>query len=137
LVYEEGTWTPVFGGTGGQSGQSYGIQVGTYKRIGSVVIASWYATLSDKGTITSTLFMSGFPYTSDSTSNVHHAAALARVENWTIDADHVLGLHMNGNSTSGTFTQYEGQGLSNSATVLTTAHVNDTTSLMGTMTYTI
>ena len=133
--YEEGTWTPVFAGSGGTSGQSYSIQVGVYTKVGNLVTASCYATLTDKGTITTTLQLSGFPFTSSSTSNVHASAALARVENWTLDADHVLCLHMNNNGTAGTFTQYEPKGSSDSATVLTTSHVNDNTSLMCTMTY--
>ena len=33
--YEEGTWTPVLGGSGGTSGQTYAAQAGTYTKIGN------------------------------------------------------------------------------------------------------
>jgi len=133
--YEEGTWTPVFSGTGGTSGQAYGVQKGVYTKIGQLVVASFYLTLSDKGTITTILQLSGFPFAASSVSNVHAAAALGRVEAWTLNADHVLSLHMNNDATTAYFTQYEGTGSSDSGDSVTTSHVNDTTSLMGTMSY--
>jgi len=51
--YEEGTWTPVFGGSGGTSGQTYTTQTGRYTKIGKLVTASFDCHLSAKGTITS------------------------------------------------------------------------------------
>ena len=133
--YEEGTWTPVFAGTGGTSGQSYGIQKGVYTKIGQLVVASFYLTLSDKGTITTILQLSGFPFSASSVSNVHAAAALGRVEQWTLNADHVLTLHMNNDAATAYFLQYEGTASSDGTDSVTTSHVNDTTSLMGTMSY--
>jgi hypothetical protein len=60
--YEEGTWTPVIGGSGGQSGQSYSLQSGTYTKIGRRVLARFDAQLSAKGTITGNARISGFPF---------------------------------------------------------------------------
>jgi hypothetical protein len=62
--YEEGTWTPVIGGNGGTSGQSYSIQLGKYIKIGQVVYFTCYVLLSAKGTITSYVVIQGLPFTS-------------------------------------------------------------------------
>ena len=61
--YEEGTWTPVFGGSGGTSGQTYTTQTGRYTKIGKLVTASFDCHLSAKGTITSWLQIQGLPFT--------------------------------------------------------------------------
>lgn len=61
--YEEDTWTPVIGGAGGQSGQTYTTQSGRYTKIGRVVVAQWTAVLSAKGTITGGVQVQGLPFT--------------------------------------------------------------------------
>ncbi len=61
--YEEGTWTPTIGGTGGQSGQTYTVQQGDYVKIGKLVILHFNVTLSAKGTITSIAQIQGLPFT--------------------------------------------------------------------------
>lgn len=61
--YEEGTWTPVIGGMGGTSGQTYSSQSGRYVKIGKLVWASFDVTLSSKGTITSFAQIQGLPFT--------------------------------------------------------------------------
>jgi hypothetical protein len=66
--YEEGTWTPVLGGTGGTSGQTYSYQVGRYTKIGRQVICSFEAELSAVGTVTDYAAISGLPFTSTGTS---------------------------------------------------------------------
>jgi hypothetical protein len=66
--YEEGTWTPIIGGNGGQSGQSYTLQVGTYVKVGKIVVASFRATLSNKGTISGAYVqIKGLPFTIQTT----------------------------------------------------------------------
>ena len=67
--YEEGTWTPVIGGSGGQSDQVYTAQAGFYVKIGKVVFVQGYAQLSTEGTITGFAEMQGLPFTSENTSN--------------------------------------------------------------------
>jgi hypothetical protein len=56
-----GTWTPVLGGTGGQSGQAYSLQQGFWLRIGSLMWVFFRVTLSTKGTITGNVEIQGFP----------------------------------------------------------------------------
>jgi len=64
--YEEGTWTPVLGGDGGTSGQTYSAQSGNYVKIGRLVTAFGSLTLTAKGTITGNLEIQGLPFTSTS-----------------------------------------------------------------------
>jgi hypothetical protein len=61
--YEEGTWTPVLGGDGGQSGQAYSTQVGTYQKIGSRVYFTFDVQLSTKGTVSLEAALTGLPFT--------------------------------------------------------------------------
>lgn len=61
--YEEGTWTPVIGGTGGESGQTYGNQSGKYTKKGNEVTVTADVYLSAKGTITGNVIIKGLPFT--------------------------------------------------------------------------
>jgi hypothetical protein len=61
--YEEGDFTPALSGSGGTSGQSYSQQDGKYTKIGNIVYITALCELSDKGTITGVVRLSGFPYT--------------------------------------------------------------------------
>lgn len=57
-----GEWTPVIGGSGGTSGQTYTLQVGRYIKIGKMVVAKCTAVLSNKGTITGNVQVQGLPF---------------------------------------------------------------------------
>jgi len=62
--YEEGTWTPVLGGSAGTSGQSYATQAGTYTKIGNVVHLVAYVVVSSIGSVSGTYGrMYGLPFT--------------------------------------------------------------------------
>lgn len=66
--YEEGTWTPVIGGSGGApTGQSYVFQYGKYTKVGNLVTVSCDVYLSAKGTIAGTIQITGLPFASNST----------------------------------------------------------------------
>lgn len=73
-VASSGTWTPTIGGAGGQSGQVYSTQVGTYVKVGTLVYASFYVVLSTKGTITGNAQIQGLPFTSLTTAGQPVAA---------------------------------------------------------------
>jgi len=96
--YEEGTWSPIIGGDGGQSGQSYGIRNGTYVKVGKIVVASFDATLSAKGTLSGTYVqIKGLPFTIQ-TTQIQSGCSLYFVNlttNWI-----TLGLQTLENSTS-------------------------------------
>ena len=61
--YEEGSWTPVIGGSGGTSGQAYTVQEGNYTKIGRLVILNFRVILSTEGTITGNVQIQGLPFT--------------------------------------------------------------------------
>lgn len=74
--YEEGTWTPVIGGSGGTSGQTYSAQTGTYTKIGKLVVAQFYVQLSVEGTITTSAQIQGLPFTAENTTGFQTPAAM-------------------------------------------------------------
>jgi hypothetical protein len=59
--YEEGTWLPVLTGDGGGTAMTYALQIGKYTKIGNVVIADAYIILSNRGTITGNVIITGLP----------------------------------------------------------------------------
>lgn len=69
--YEEGSWTPVIGGSGGQSGQSYTLQAGRYVKIGRFVSSLFSVELSTKGTITGTVEIQGLPFTVENIASTY------------------------------------------------------------------
>lgn len=133
--YEEGTWTPVIGGAGGTSGQTYSVQLGRYVKIGKLVIIQCYATLTAKGTITGNLELQGLPFAAENIANLMSAASIARVEDWTLSSGHVLTLRVLASGSIGSFSEYAGTGSLDSSTILTTANVNDSTSVIMTISY--
>ncbi len=64
--YEEGTWTPVIGGSGGQSGQTYGLQDGRYVKYGKwvniIALVLFSGAVGAKGTITGVVEIQGLPF---------------------------------------------------------------------------
>ena len=60
--YEEGTWNPVLGGSGGITGQTYGFRQGKYTKVGNVVTCVLLIQLTAKGTITGNLQLQGLPF---------------------------------------------------------------------------
>lgn len=60
--YKEGVWTPVIGGSSGQSGQAYSTQLGDYCKIGQLVFAGFVVVLSTLGTITGNVELQGLPF---------------------------------------------------------------------------
>jgi hypothetical protein len=73
--YEEGVWNPIIGGSGGQSGQSYTAQNGSYVKVGSMVMCTFDVVLSNKGTITGEVQISGLPFTSANGADFRYAAS--------------------------------------------------------------
>lgn len=130
--YEEGSWTPVIGGSGGTSGQTYTTQVGRYIKIGKLVFATFTVTLSAKGTITTSVEIQGLPFTSQNTASVFGVASLQfsnLATNWT----HIIAVTLN-NSTAA---RVRGAGAAAAAntTDLATADINNNTGFVGTIIY--
>lgn len=61
--YEESTFTPIIGGVGGQTGQTYDIQIGRYVKIGRFVYVYGQVRFTAKGTITGAVMLGGLPFT--------------------------------------------------------------------------
>ena len=65
--YEEGTWTPALTFGGNAVGLTYGTRVGTYTKIGNLVLATFQIGLSASGSSTGVATVSGLPFASNST----------------------------------------------------------------------
>jgi hypothetical protein len=74
--YEEGAWTPVIGGSGGTSGQTYSKQVARYVKVGKKVSVQGYVLLTAKGTITGNVQLQGLPFAAENTTDLYSAAAM-------------------------------------------------------------
>ena len=135
--YEEGTWTPVLGGSGGQSGQSYSIQLGVYTKIGRIVHCSCYINLSTKGTITATLQLSGLPFTAGSGTGYNSAGSLITINSWTVAAGTDVQFGINNGSATANFRSYLGTGSSASGANMTTTNVNNGTHISLNITYAV
>ena len=130
--YEEGSWTPVLGGSGGTSGQTYGTQVGRYIKIGKMVMAWYDITLTAKGTITTSAQIQGLPFASDSSGTapyVHSVLFVSLGTNWVNI--------MTSQQTSATVATLVGcqAAASGNNTNLTTTDITDTTTVRGVMMY--
>ena len=75
--YEEGTWTPTFAGTGGNTGQVYGSQDGTYTKIGRLVTFTANVSLTTLGTITGFVRIDGLPFTPQGVPGSRPATTIA------------------------------------------------------------
>jgi hypothetical protein len=61
--YEEGTFTPGYGGTTGSTGSlAYNTQTGRYTKVGNKVFATGEIRLSNKGSFTGVVRVSGLPF---------------------------------------------------------------------------
>lgn len=126
-----GTWTPVIGGSGGTSGQTYSKQQGTYVKIGRLVICPFYVQLSAEGTITGNAQIQGLPFTSDSSPADGHSCSCS----WQSVDTGFFSLHavVGATSTAAALIKYSGTALS--STNLTATEINDTTVISGTIIY--
>jgi hypothetical protein len=123
--YEEGTWTPVIGGDGGTSGQSYTTQVGTYTKIGRLVYIQCYAALSAKGTITGNVELQGLPFTSSSSTNTNNVFQVGFWQGLGTAYVYISVLNTV-NSTVGSF-KVSTAATANHSSVMTTTDITDTT----------
>lgn len=130
--YEEGTWTPTIGGSGGQSGQTYTGQSGQYVKIGQLVVASFALTLSAKGTITTSVQIQGLPFAAQTVTSQFVAQAMydSLATNW-VEVTYKI-------TSGGTVADVWGQaaaGVSNLATKLAQADLNDNARFEGVFVY--
>jgi len=132
--YEEGSWTPVIGGTTSESGQSYvgGAQAGFYVKVGRFVYANFLVETSTKGTIVGSITIKGFPFSSANISlnrSVGPLIFLLLNTNWVY-----INLSMTNNSATAEVNGATAAGLGNN-TPLTTADLTNTTYFNGSICY--
>ena len=132
-TYTGGTWTPVLGGGGGTSGQTYTTQSGTFLKIGELVVLYFRVVLSAEGTITSGVEIQGLPFTSRSETSTFagfgifpNFAALATNWIW-------LGGYVNGNARTLNVTGIQAAGTGVAG--LTAADIGNTTDIGGVIVY--
>jgi hypothetical protein len=130
--YEEGTWTPVIGGSGGTAGQTYSVQNGYYTKIGKMVIVQFNVVLTGKGTITTGVQIQGLPFTVENNTNGQSIGALQ----WANLATTWTSIILQGaiNSTAANVVGTTVAAVSN-GTALTTADINNNTQFLGTLCY--
>lgn len=80
--YEEGTFTPTLVGSGGQSGQVYTTQVGSYIKIGKLVFVHGRLVVSTIGTVTNIPGIGGLPFTSENTTNQKAVMQIGQWDNF-------------------------------------------------------
>lgn len=131
--YEEGTWTPVIGGDGGESGQSYTVQRGRYTKVGRMVTCTLDVVLANKGTITGEVVIKGLPYTAAASSDfAYPALSVSLWQNFASTLVFLGGLVIN-NSTYAALRA--AKVASASLGSLATADVANNTRVSGTITY--
>ena len=134
--YEEGTFTPVLGGSSGTTGQNYSGQAAQYIKIGNMVYTSMQTSLYDgKGTITGSLQLQGLPFTCKTGWEHRASASFSYIYNWILDSskDFLQGqvqenttiVLLQGSDTSG----------NNATESLATANIQDRTELSATVCY--
>lgn len=88
LDYEEGTWTPVL--TDGTNNATSSVAVGHYTKIGRSVHFTGQLTTTSLGSVSGAVFISGLPYTSNSTANSHAAAHVGQGAGLAITVNEVV-----------------------------------------------
>jgi hypothetical protein len=97
--YEEGTWTPAFIGGGGNA--SYNSRRGWYTKIGRQVTIVWEVSFQ-KNTISSTMGMSGLPFTVLADSSAFYPQGTVLLDNLSTTTNNITFQVANG-STQGDF----------------------------------
>ena len=125
--YEEGTWTPtiVFGSAA--AGVNYSIQSGFYTKVGNLVNAMCYLTLSNKGTSVGAASVEGLPFTSANITGAYASVSIGRISSISF-ADTMTGLNSIGttyislreSTNAGVLTNITNANFANSGSVMAT-----------------
>ena len=124
-----GTWVPVIGGSTSQTGQTYGLQFGSYIKLGTVVILFYSVSLTGKGAIVGNLQLKGLPFAANFGTATTIGAWNNTNTNWI-----TLSLLVAFNDSVATIEGVNAAGTS-SLTNLTTADITNTFFLNGSLTY--
>ena len=126
--FEEGPWTPWLRFGGLSNGMTYTDREGRYVRIGDWVTLTWRITLSNKGSSTGAVTIENIPF------NVLQAqSGSGAITNYSAMSSITGALYVQPNASTDTILMR--QGGATSATNLTDANFNNTTSITGSVTY--
>ena len=70
-IYDKDTFTPVLEFGGGTTGITYSSQIGTYWKIGTIIVINIVLVLTNKGSSTGTATITGLPFTSANDGYTH------------------------------------------------------------------
>ena len=132
--YEEGTWTPVIGGSGGTSGQAYSFQTGWYVKVGRLVLVWFNVALSTLGTVTTSAQLQGLPFTVANVTN-QNSYTLTGWNNLTTSCISVSGFAILNTSFISLFRMTAAGTTSFSGLALVQADLSNTTQLAGFVAY--
>jgi len=97
--YEEGTFTPAYTFGGSSTGITYYAQLGRYTKIGRIVICDIYLGLTDKGSESGNVRITGLPFTS--VAHGQNTSAIVNIGAYTGGWDLSAEAHFTGDITSG------------------------------------
>lgn len=132
-AYQSGTWTPTLLGDGTAGTPTYTLQVGSYEKIGRLVVARFSVAISAVGGMTGNLRIGGLPFQSVNTANDLGALTVANYTGLTLSAGYTqVSATVVQNAQVGAV--YE-SGSASTATLLPITGVAATTSVVGTFVY--
>jgi hypothetical protein len=82
--YEEGTWTPSYGGSTGDPTVTFSTQFGYYTKIGNFVYCNLRINLSAASGGSGSLRLTGLPFTPQNLTGCFHTSGFAYRANWTV-----------------------------------------------------
>lgn len=131
--YETGLWTPVIGGSGGTSGQTYSLQLGWFVRIEQLVYVGFNVLLNVKGTITGNVEIQGLPFIGSSVAS-ENAFCTMMFNNTASNLISVNAFQIGGDDTILLFGQ-SAIGTTSLGAILATADIANNTQFAGVCTY--
>lgn len=134
LKIEEGTWTPDIRGAFVAGSNSYTARSGRYKKIGDIVIASFYISMSAKdAAMSGNALIGGFPFTCANVGNEQFPVNMANYAYLTGLSSGIV----NGNISANQVTATIGNVMPTVTAALTNANITNTTYLAGSVIYKI
>lgn len=127
--YEEGAWSPALKFGGASVGMTYSIQSGRYTKIGNVVTATGYLTLTAKGSSSGNATIEGLPFAA---MNDNGALSAANVRISDVTYTGVVSAYVNKNTTVLYLSQTIEAG---TASFLTQANFANSSSIVFSVTY--
>lgn len=126
------SWTPTFGGSGGQTGQVYAEQLGRGTKKGKDVTLNGRMRLSTLGTITTNVQVQGFPVAADGTAGYRFAGVVGSFES--LNTSYV-GLWLDGVASATAATVYAMTAASTSNAVIAQSNLTANSGLTFTISY--